>query len=254
MKGLIPLLALLLALLPTGTFARKRTPVTYKGGIVRADTTRRQITLVFTAADRNDGIAPILRILREHHIKGAFFLTGSFLQRFPQDVARIREEGHYVGSHSYSHPLYSTWDNPDSTIVSREEFEADIRRSYETLAPYGITIRNSPYFMPPYEHYNATIAEWSKEMGLTLVNFTSGTASNADYTTPSMKNYRSSDNILRTILTHEESEGLKGHLMLFHAGTSPERTDKFYTRHLDMLIRELHHRGYRFVSLAKALR
>ncbi len=254
MKRLLPLIILLLALLPTGTCARKRTPVMYKGGIVRADTTRRQLTLVFTAADRNDGVEPILRTLKAHHIQGAFFLTGSFLQRFPQDVARIRKAGHYVGSHSYSHPLYSTWDRPDSTIVSREEFEADIRLSYEALAPYGITISNAPYFMPPYEHYNATIAEWSREMGLTLVNFTSGTASNADYTTPSMKNYRSSDSILHTILAHEESEGLKGHLMLFHAGTSPERTDKFYTRHLDMLIRELRHRGYRFVSLPKALR
>ncbi|HBC29081.1 MAG TPA: hypothetical protein DC006_05390 [Prevotellaceae bacterium] len=254
MNRLLPLIILLSLMLPMGTRARKHTPITYKGGIVRADTTRRQLTLVFTAADRNDGVESILHTLKAHHVKGAFFLTGSFLQCFAQDVTRIRKAGHYVGSHSYSHLLYSTWDRPDSTIVSREEFEADIRLSYEALAPYGITIRNTPYFMPPYEHYNATISEWARDMGLTLVNFTSGTASNADYTTPSMKNYRSSDSILHTILAHEESEGLNGHLMLFHAGTSPERTDKFYTRHLDMLIRELHHRGYRFVSLPKALR
>ena len=57
-----------------------------------------------------------------------------------------------------------------------------------------------------------------------------------------------------TILAKEKSEGLKGHLMLFHAGTSPERTDKFYARHLDLLITELQRRGYRFVSLRKALR
>ena len=42
--------------------------------------------------------------------------------------------------------------------------------------------------------------------------------------------------------------------MLFHAGTSPERTDKFYARHLDLLITELQRRGYRFVSLRKARR
>lgn len=250
----IIILCLLAILLPYGGQARKRTPIIYKGGIVRADPSRRELTLVFTAADRNDGVEPILRTLKAHHIKGAFFLTGSFLKRFPEDVARIKEEGHYVGSHSYSHPLYSTWDNPDSTIVSREDFEADIRLSYEKLSPYGISISNAPYFMPPYEHYNDTISQWAKDMGLILVNFTSGTASNADYTIPSMKNYRSSENIYQTILAKEEQEGLNGHLMLFHAGTSPEREDKFYATYLSMLIDELRHRGYKFRSLPKALK
>lgn len=236
------------------TLARKRTPLFYKGGIVRADTTRKQLTLVFTAADRNDGVEPILRVLKEHRVKAAFFLTGNFIQRFPHDVAHMRRDGHYVGSHSYAHPLYSPWDNPDSTTVTREEFEQDIQRSYLALAPYGISIKNAPYFMPPYEHYNATISQWAHDMGLTLVNFTSGSASNADYTTPSMKNYRTSDSIYHSILALEEREGLKGHLMLFHASTVPERTDKFYTHHLGLLIDELQRRGYRLVSLPKALR
>lgn len=252
---LLPLLLLLLFFTAPSSLARKHNHMMmYQGGIVRTDTTRRQLTLVFTAADKNDGVEQILSTLKCHRIKAAFFLTGSFLEKYPEDVARIRKAGHYIGSHSYSHPLYSTWEKPDSTIVTREFFEQDILRSYQALAPYGITLRNAPFFMPPYEHYNATIAEWAKSMGLTLVNFTSETASNADYTTPSMKNYRSSDNILQTILQKEESEGLNGHLMLFHAGTSPERTDKFYTTHLHTLILELHQRGYRFVPLTKAIR
>lgn len=108
MERLFPLLLLLLAFTSSPALARKLTPIIYKGGIVRADTTRRQLTLVFTAADKNDGVEQILRTLKAHHIKGAFFVTGSFLKRFPEDVARIRRAGHYVGSHSYSHPLYST--------------------------------------------------------------------------------------------------------------------------------------------------
>ncbi len=34
--------------------------------------------------------------------------------------------------------------------------------------------------------YNAQISAWTAERGLTLVNFTPGTRSNADYTTPDM--------------------------------------------------------------------
>ena len=90
MERLFPLLLLLLAFTSSPALARKLTHIIYKGGIVRADTTRRQLTLVFTAADKNDGVEQILRTLKAHHIKGAFFVTGSFLKRFPEDVARIR--------------------------------------------------------------------------------------------------------------------------------------------------------------------
>ena len=45
---------------------------------------------------------------------------------------------------------------------------------------------DAPYFMPPYEWYNAQVSTWTAEHGLTLVNFTPGTRSNADYTTPAM--------------------------------------------------------------------
>ena len=128
---LLPLLLLLLFFTAPSSLARKHNHmIMYQGGIVRTDTTRRQLTLVFTAADKNDGVEQILSTLKRHRIKAAFFLTGSFLEKYPEDVARIRKAGHYIGSHSYSHPLYSTWEKPDSTIVTREFFEQDILRSY----------------------------------------------------------------------------------------------------------------------------
>jgi hypothetical protein len=60
-------------------------------------------------------------------------------------------------------------------------------------------------------------------MGLKIVNFTPGTGSNADYTTPDMKNYRSSKDIFNQIIKVEEADGLNGLLLLVQLGTHPDR-------------------------------
>ena len=115
----------------------------------------------------------------------------------------------------------------------------------------GIT--TTQYFLPPYEWYNDTIAAWTKEMGLQLINYSPGTKSNADYTTPGMKNYRSSDEIYNSIIQLEESKGLNGFILLLHIGTDPRRTDKFYFK-LNELIQTLKRKGYSFKRADELLR
>lgn len=145
------------------------------------------------------------------------------------------------------------WENPDSLLVSREEFEQDLRKSYEKLQQFGISYQDAPLYMPPYEYYNRTIAAWAKSMGIQLVNFTPGTLSNSDYTTPDMgKKYCSSQTIYNKIMEVEKAEGLNGHLLLIHLGTDDLRTDKFYNGYLDKTIRTLKKKGYRFVPIREA--
>lgn len=228
-----------------------RRNVMVQGGIVRTDPFQKRISLVFTAADKADGAASIRATLKRFGIKGAFFFTGEFYEKYPSVVKDLLADGHYVGSHSYGHLLYAPWEKRDSLLVTREEFEADIRKSYEVMAPFGITPASAPLFMPPYEYYNAAIASWARSMGLTLVNYTNGTYTNGDYTTPDMKNYYSSKFIMDKVLSVEKKEGLNGHIMLIHLGTEEARTDKFYAR-LPELIRTLKRRGYDFVPLTEA--
>ena len=224
------------------------------GGINRGDPSQKKICLVFTAADRADGADMIISTLKDFNIKGGFFYTGQFYELFPDVVERLIADGHYVGSHSFGHLLYASWDDPASLLVTKEEFEADMLKSFEVMKPFGITMENAPYFIPPYEHYNAQIAEWAGEMGLQVINFTPGTGSNGDYTTPDMSNYMSNDYIMDRILKYEENEpnGLNGHFMLIHFGTHPDRTEKFYNR-LPELITTLQERGYEFVGVEEML-
>lgn len=218
------------------------------GGIIRTAPSVKHIDFVFTAADKADGAERIISTLRKYNIKGGFFFTGEFFEMYPDVVRRLVAEGHYVGSHSYGHLLYAPWGNRDSLLVTRQEFNEDIFKSYKVLREFGIT--NAPYFIPPYEHYNATISSWARQLGLQVINYTPGTLTNGDYTTPEMKRYFSSKEILSRIWEYERTDpnGLNGHIMLIHFGTDPARTDKFYDK-LPGLIRELRRKGYSFTPL-----
>lgn len=222
-------------------------------GIVRTDPSKKQLTLVFTADDKADGADAIITTLRKYGIKGGFFFTGKFFEMYPDVVKRLLAEGHYVGSHSYGHLLYMPWEDRNKLLVSREEFEADMMKSYEGMRKFGIEYKDAPLYMPPYEYYNQTIAAWAKGMGIQVVNYTPGTMTNADYTTPDMKNYKSSDVIYNKIMEVEKKDGLNGHLMLIHFGTHDDRTDKFYNKHLEKTIKTLKRKGYSFVPLREAV-
>ncbi|HAR38872.1 MAG TPA: polysaccharide deacetylase, partial [Porphyromonadaceae bacterium] len=136
----------------------------------------------------------------------------------------------------------------DSTLIARPEFEKDLDNNYRAMEKGGLEIESPRYLMPPYEWYNREISDWAKAMDVQIVNFTPGTTSNADYTTPGMKNYLSSETIYHNILQYEEKNSLSGFMLLIHIGTDPTRSDKFYDC-LDELIGELKNREYKFIRI-----
>lgn len=229
----------------------KRNAQLQLGGIIRMDSTKKEIYLAFTGHEFADGGETIRKTLKKHGIKASFFLTRDFYRNknFAALINSLKKDGHYLGGHSDKHLLYASWDNRDSLLVTKDSFLTDIRANYAAMQNFGINRHNARYFLPPYEWYNQAISEWFNELGLTLVNFTPGTSSNADYTTPNVENYLSSDSIYRRILRYESTHagGLNGFILLTHIGTTPMRADKFY-RKLDGLIVELKKKGYRFRS------
>ncbi len=176
-------------------------------------------------------------------------MTGKFLEDVEsvQILKRLIKEGHYVGPHSDGHLLYATWENRDSLLVSKEQFNKDLTQNIIKINALGML--NIDKFVAPYEWYNKTIGSWTSERGLQLINLSPGLRTAADYTYPEMGNrYLSSDRIMEQLLSYEEKNGLHGFIVLVHIGTDPRRTDKFFNR-LDKLITVLKNRNYEFVNL-----
>ncbi|PIS27684.1 MAG: polysaccharide deacetylase [Candidatus Marinimicrobia bacterium CG08_land_8_20_14_0_20_45_22] len=221
------------------------------GGIVRGDRSVKTIALIFTGADFYDGGEIILNTLKERNIRATFFFTGDFYRNAGiwELIQKLVHAGHYLGPHSDKHLLYCSWEKRDSLLVDQAQFQSDLLDNYREMERFGIDEKHR-YFMPPYEWYNDSVTVWAKQMGITLINYTPGTLSSADYTIPSMKNYRSNHAIFQSILDYEKEDpnGLNGFFLLTHIGTHPERTEKFYNR-LGGLLDILISKGYRFVKI-----
>jgi len=227
-----------------------------EGGIIRGPTSARRLAIVFTGHGYAEGGETILDELARHKGKGSFFFTGDFLTNasFRPLIRRIVSKGHYLGPHSDKHILYCPWEGPKKTLVTHADFQADLESNLKKIEHFGVKRAQIRYFLPPYEHYNQEIVDWAKAMALTLVNFTPGTRSNADYTGEADSNFVSSKAIFDSILRKEQQDpnGLNGFILLLHIGAGPGRADKFPVR-FGELLDYLAGKGYQFVRVDQLL-
>ena len=205
--------------------------------------------MIFTGDEFRDGLQHISTVLDKKKVKGAFFVTGKFVEdkKSANILAKLERKGHLVGPHSDKHLLYSPWENRDSLLVTKEEFVNDLEANVERLEKLGI--KRGKIFVAPYEWYNKKIVDWSAERGYDVYNFTYGLRTAADYTYPEMGvKYMSSEKILNQLYDYEKTNGLNGFIILIHLGTDSRRTDKLYWR-LGEIIDELRSKKYNFVPL-----
>lgn len=228
------------------------------GAVIRGDTTKKELALVFTGHEFAEGGSFIQQTLRQQSIKASFFLTGDFYRKksFQPLIQQLKRDGHYLGAHSDQHLLYCDWKNRDSLLITQEQFTNDLLANLDIMAEQNINtyLGEHKIFLPPYEWYNDSIAQWCSELGIQLINYSPGTKSAADYTWSGLPNYQSSEAIYQSIMNYEQNSplGLNGFILLLHVGTDARRTDKFYKR-LPQLLQQLKAKGYRFKSIDQLL-
>ncbi|MGI0106517.1 polysaccharide deacetylase family protein [Salinimicrobium sp. WS361] len=213
------------------------------GALVRSGVSEANIYLIFTGHEHYEGFEHVLEVLKKQEIEASFFLTGDFIRQHRELVKEIAAAGHFVGAHSDRHLLYNDWTKRDSLLYSPATIKKDIIDNLKELEAIDIY---PEAFMPPYEWYNQKVVEIATEAGQRTINFSPGIRTNADYTSPDMANYLSSEEILKNLYHYEQENGLKGFHILIHPGTTPLRKDKLYL-YLDSIINELKERGYHFL-------
>lgn len=221
-----------------------------QGTTVRINKDRKVTHLIFSADSAFEGAPFILKTLDENNIRASFFLTGNCLRMKEHEniIKEIINKGHYIGGHSDKHLLYAPWDERQTSLVTKDSLLTDLQNNMQELSNFGININEVNYYLPPYEWYNKENVEWIESTGQTVINFTSGITTAADYTTPDMKNYKSSEELIKQLLNFEKEYGLNGSIILIHPGTHESRTDKLYLR-LNEIITKLKEKGYYFDRL-----
>ncbi|HHZ03178.1 MAG TPA: delta-lactam-biosynthetic de-N-acetylase [Tissierellia bacterium] len=121
------------------------------------DTKEKCIYLTFDAGFENGNTAGILDTLKKHDVKAAFFLVGNYLEKEPELVRRMVEEGHIVGNHTYNHPDMSA-------ISDLESFKKELSTLEELYKE--ITGEEMPkYYRPPQGKFNEENLKMAKELG-----------------------------------------------------------------------------------------
>ena len=119
------------------------------------------IYLTFDAGYDNGNTAPILDALQQHGAPAAFFVVGSFIERHPDLVRRMADEGHLVGNHTWSHPDMSQ-------IASEEAFAEELRKVEEAYE--AVTGQALPrYYRPPRGIYSEDNLRLAKKLGYRTV-------------------------------------------------------------------------------------
>ena len=72
--------------------------------IYNVKTEEKKVALTMNCAWNADDIEQILEVLKQNNTKITFFMVGEWIEKFPEAVKKINEEGHEIASHSDTHP------------------------------------------------------------------------------------------------------------------------------------------------------
>ena len=92
----------------------------------------------------------LLDILAAHHIKATFFVLGEMVAEHPEILARAAQEGHEIGSHSWSHPNLAK--------MSQEGVRSQLQRTDDEIK--GVTGKRPTLFRPPYGSITEREKRW----------------------------------------------------------------------------------------------
>ena len=125
------------------------------------DTSQPVLYLTFDAGYENGCTAQILDILKKHQAPAAFFLVGNYIQRNPELVKRMAEEGHIVRNHTAHH--YDMSKIGDKATFAQELGEVeDLYRD--------VTGQELPhYYRPPQGIYSQENLAMAQELGYKTV-------------------------------------------------------------------------------------
>lgn len=120
------------------------------------DENEKKIYLTFDCGYESGYMPAILDALKEADVKAAFFLVGNYLEKEPELVKRMVEEGHVIGNHTYHHK--------DMASLSEEEFKTELTSFEDKLTEITGQCSGMAY-RPPQGKYSVKTLQMAKEMG-----------------------------------------------------------------------------------------
>lgn len=181
----------------------------------------------------DDGPSPdtleILDVLRRENVKATFFLIGREVEKYPEIARKIADDGHEIGNHSYSHPIY-LFCSPNRTRRELEITQEIIKRTTgikPKIARPPCGVRSAAYFAA------------TGELGLQTVQW-----SDAGFDWKKISAEKIAENVLETVQGDS--------IVLLHDGDSSGKSNRRATAEaVPLILRGLREKGLRVAPLAR---
>ncbi|MFI2758970.1 polysaccharide deacetylase family protein [Streptomyces echinatus] len=116
----------------------------------------RRMMLTFDDGPNPDYTPHILDTLARYDVRAMFFVCGECVADNRELLARMAEEGHVVGNHTWTHPLLTT--------LRRKEIRSEMERTSDIIEDtYG---ERPQWFRAPYGAWNRAAFQLGAEMGM----------------------------------------------------------------------------------------
>ncbi len=125
-----------------------------------ANASDKVIYLTFDAGYENGNVEKILNVMRDEGVTGAFFILGNLIEKNPDLVRRMADEGHLVCNHTLRHKDMTTFD---------EQAFLDELHALEQLYEDTTGQKMAPYYRPPEGRFNAANLRVAQKNGYRTV-------------------------------------------------------------------------------------
>lgn len=192
--------------------------------VYSVDTKEKKIALTMNCAWNADDIDSILDTLSKNKIHITFFMVGDWVDKYPEYVKKISDNGHEIANHSNTHPHVNQL-NIDKNIEQIKLCSEKIEK---------ITGNKTTLYRGPYGEYNDTVISAANELKHITIQWNLDTL---DYTG----------------LTGEEmwkrldSKLSNGSIILSHNGT------KHTADSLELLLHNIKEKGYEIVTVSELI-
>lgn len=179
------------------------------------------VALTFDAAWGADKTRSIMDTLKSHDAKATFFLVGFWIDKFPEEVKLINDNGYEIGNHSHNHLKMSS--------IGVESIRKEL--AYVSDNVKKLTGKECKVFRPPFGDYNDRLVEEVKNYGMMPIQW--------DVDSLDWKGI-SGDEITKRVC----SRVTPGSIVLFH-NNSEHILDA-----LPNVLTDLKSKGYKFVTVS----
>lgn len=119
------------------------------------ETDEKKIAITFDCAWNADDVDSIIETLKKYDCKATFFVVGDWLERFPDEVKKLSDNGHEIANHSYGHGHFNS--------MSKEQMLSDMQKCDDKIKE--VTGIAPTLFRAPYGEYNDLLIKTCRESG-----------------------------------------------------------------------------------------